>query len=177
MKNLQSFLHFCSAPVVFIGRTVAVWMPRWCIRWRSTPRPPSSVAPVCRSWPGRCPTARWPKSGRPSWSRGPKNWIVGEVDTKNWIVIWKNPDLSSLWFVDVLVGTDHFWCLSNSYGVKTFGQWRKSPTFMMKLQKQDEAHEPECWHVFRGTKAILITFSTGHGCGTSWHDTLIWQCR
>ena len=23
--------------------------------------------------------------------------------------------------------------------------------------------------------AILITFSTGHSCGTPWHDTLIWQ--
>ena len=39
---------------------------------------------------------------------------------------------------------------------------------------KNETHEPECWHVCWGRKAIFITFSR-HSCGTPWHDTLIWQ--
>ena len=55
-----------------------------------------------------------------------------------------------------------------------------SPGFSAKLftqfcREQDEAHEPECWHVCWERQTILITFSTGHRCGTPWHNTLMRQ--
>ena len=61
MGFLQSRLDFSSVfsvpPCCFPGRTVAAWMPRWCTPWRPMPGPRSSEGPVCRSWPGPCPTA------------------------------------------------------------------------------------------------------------------------
>ena len=44
------------------------------------------------------------------------------------------------------------------------------------FKNKTEAQKPGCWHVCWRRKAILIiAFSTGHSCGTPWHDTLIWQ--
>ena len=49
---------------------------------------------------------------------------------------------------------------------------------VLALEKQDEAHEPECRHVCWRTETILITFSSEPTCGTPWRDTLRWHsCR
>ena len=66
------------------GRIPAAWTPRWSIPWRPTRGPRSSAGPVCRSWPGRCRTARWQRCARPSWSLG-WPWMGGMAD---WMGGW-----------------------------------------------------------------------------------------